>query len=193
MELKQDLPIIPFASQQRWEAWLDEHHASSKGLWLKLAKKDTGIDTVSHAEALDSALCCGWIDGQRDSLDQAYYLQKFTPRGRRSRWSKINCGKVEELIRQGRMKPAGLAEVERAKQDGRWDAAYEGQRNATVPEDLQRELDQNPEALAFFTTLNSVNRYAILYRVHDAKRPETRARRIAQFITMLNEHKKLYP
>jgi uncharacterized protein YdeI (YjbR/CyaY-like superfamily) len=193
VDLKSGLPIVPFASQRQWEAWLDEHHASAKGLWLKIAKKDTGIDTVTYAEAVDSALCYGWIDGQRASFDETYFLQKFTPRARRSKWSKINRDKVAELTRQGRMKPAGLAEVEQAKQDGRWDAAYEGQRTATVPEDLRLELDKNPEALAFFATLSSQNRYAILFRIQDAKRPETRARRIAQFIAMLNERRKIYP
>lgn len=191
--MRQDQPIIPFASQHQWEAWLDANHATSKGIWLKIAKKDTGIASVSYEGALDVALCYGWIDGQKAGLDEAFWLQRFTPRGKSSTWSKANRDKATSLMAQGRMKPAGLAEVERAKQDGRWADAYEGQRNATVPEDLQRALDENPEARAFFATLKKVNRYAILYRIQDAKKPETRARRIERFIAMLNEHKKVYP
>jgi uncharacterized protein YdeI (YjbR/CyaY-like superfamily) len=193
MDLKQDLPIIQFASQQEWEAWLDEHHARSRGLWLKIAKKDSGIPTVSYPEAVESALCYGWIDGQAKSFDEQFWLQKFTPRGRTSKWSQVNREKAMELLRQGRMKPAGRAEVERAQQDGRWDAAYEGQRNATVPEDLQRELDKHPVARAFFASLDRRNRYAILYRLQDAKKPETRSRRLEKFIALLNEHQKIYP
>lgn len=191
--MQQDPPIVPFASQQQWEVWLDANHAISKGVWLKIAKKGTAIATVSYEEALDIALCYGWIDGQKASFDEEFWLQRFTPRGKRSRWSKVNRAKVADLTEQGRMKSAGLAEVERATRDGRWDDAYEGQRNATVPEDLQSELDKNPEARAFFASLDSRNRYAVLYRVHDAKKPETRARRIEQFIAMLNERKKVYP
>ena len=193
MEEKQGLPIRPFPSQQAWEAWLGEHHATSNGLWLKIAKKGTGIDTVTFAEALDSALCYGWIDGQRGAYDEQYFVQRFTRRQPRSKWSQINREKVAELERQGRMRPAGLAEVERAKQDGRWDAAYASPRNVTVPDDFQRELDRHPAAQAFFETVNKTNRNAILYRIHDAKKPETRARRIATFIAMLEEGKKLYP
>jgi uncharacterized protein YdeI (YjbR/CyaY-like superfamily) len=190
---KQGIPIVPFASQERWEAWLDAHHAESKGLWLKLAKKDSGVDTVSYAEALDVALCYGWIDGQKASYDERFWLQKFTPRTRTSRWSRINREKVAELERQGRMRPAGRAEVERARADGRWDAAYDPSSRATIPDDLRRALDDNPEARAFFATLDRTNRYAILYRLHDAKRTETRARRLATFIEMLNEHRKPFP
>lgn len=190
---KQGLPIIPFESPAAWEAWLDEHHASSKGLWLKIAKKATGIRTVTYAEALETALCYGWIDGQKASFDDDYWLQRFTPRRPRSRWSKVNVDKVTKLIDEGRMKPAGLREVERARADGRWDAAYESQREATVPEDLRRALDGEPTASAFFDTLNSANRYAILYRIAEARRPETRARRIEKFVAMLAEGEKLYP
>ena len=193
MDMKQGLPIIPFASQQAWEAWLEEHHLTSKGLWLKIAKKETGIGTVTYAEALESALCYGWIDGQKASLDDAFWLQRFTPRGPKSKWSKVNRAKALELINANRMKPAGLAAVEQAQRDGRWEAAYDSPSTAVVPEDLQRALDQHPEAAAFFATLNSANRYAMLYRIHDAKRPETRARRIEQFIAMLSRHEKLYP
>ena len=193
MDEKSGLPIAPFASQQDWETWLDEHHAASKGLWLKLAKKGAGVDSVTYAEAVESALCYGWIDGQAASLDATHYLQKFTPRGPRSTWSKINRARVERLIDAGRMKPAGLATVEQAQRNGRWDQAYDSPRNATVPEDFQRALDKNPVAAAYFATLNSTNRYAVLYRIQDAKRPETRAHRIAHFISMLARQEKPYP
>lgn len=193
LETKGGLPVIPFASRGAWEAWLEEHHVASEGLWLKISKKSSGIESVSYAEALEATLCYGWIDGQRDSFDGEYFLQRFTPRRPRSKWSKVNVGKVTKLIEEGRMMPAGLREVERAKADGRWEAAYESQSTATVPEDLQRKLDENPEAAAFFATLNSANRYAILYRIQDAKRPETRARRIEKVVVLLNERKKPYP
>lgn len=189
----QDLPVIPFESPAAWEAWLAEQHQSSPGLWLKLAKKDSGIASVSYAEALDVALCYGWIDGQKGSVDAIYWVQLFTPRRPKSKWSKINCDKVSLLIEKGLMQPAGLREVERAKADGRWEASYPSHRTATVPDDLQAELDRNPTARDFFASLNSQNRYAILYRIYDAKRPETRARRIAELVTMLSEGRKLYP
>jgi uncharacterized protein YdeI (YjbR/CyaY-like superfamily) len=185
MDTKQGLPILAFASPAKWEEWLAEHHQTSKGLWLKIAKKGTGTTTATYAEALDVALCYGWIDGQKGAFDETYFLQRFTPRGPRSKWSKINREKVEALIAAKRMRPAGLAEVEKARADGRMDAAYEGQRTASVPDDLQAALDANPKAAAFFATLSSVNRYAILYRVQDAKKPETRAGRIVKFIGML--------
>jgi uncharacterized protein YdeI (YjbR/CyaY-like superfamily) len=190
---KQDLPIISFGSQHEWEEWLAENHAASGGLWLKIAKKDSGIQTVSHAEALDVALCYGWIDAQRDKFDADFFLQRFTPRTSRSRWSKINCGKAMKLIEHGKMKEAGLREVERARADGRWDAAYEGQSTATVPDDLQRELELHDRAREFFSTLDSRNRYAILYRLQDTRNPETRARRLKKFVEMLNEGQKIYP
>jgi uncharacterized protein YdeI (YjbR/CyaY-like superfamily) len=185
MDTKQGLPILAFASPAKWEEWLEEHHRTSKGLWLKIAKKGSGETTVTYAEALEVALCHGWIDGQKGALDAAFFIQRFTPRGPRSKWSKINVDKVEALAKAKRMRPSGLAEVEKAKADGRWEAAYEGQRTITVPDDLQKELDANPKAAAFFATLSSVNRYAILYRIQDAKKPETRARRIEKFIGML--------
>ncbi len=193
MDPKQDLPIISFASREDWEQWLHAQHATAKGLWLKIAKKGSGIDSVTYDEALQSALCYGWIDGQKGSFDERYWLQRFTPRGLRSKWSKINRDKATELLAQDRMQPAGLEQVLKAQQDGRWEAAYEGQRTATVPDDLQRELDCNPGAKAFFATLDSANRYAILYRLKDAKKPETRARRLAKYIGMLSEHEKLHP
>ena len=193
METKQGLPIIPFSSQKDWESWLAEHHQTSKGLWLKIAKKDAGIDTVTYAEALDGALCYGWIDGQKGALDDRFWLQKFTPRGPRSKWSKINREKALALIEAGHMKPAGLAAIEQAQSDGRWEQAYASQSKAVVPEDLQKELDRNPKAAAFFATLDSANRYAVLYRVQEAKKPETRARRIEKFIGMLNRGEKVHP
>jgi uncharacterized protein YdeI (YjbR/CyaY-like superfamily) len=184
--------VIAFDSDADWEAWLEEHHATADGVWVKIAKKATGIPTVAYPEVLDTALCFGWIDGQRKALDDQYFLQRFTPRRARSRWSQVNRDKVEALTRAGRMRPAGIAEVERAKADGRWDAAYAGVRTMEVPADLQRELDARPQAAAFFATLNSQNRYAILYRLHDAKRPETRARRLEKFVAMLEAGETLY-
>lgn len=186
-------PTVSFASQHEWEDWLEENHDASPGVWIKMAKKGSGIESVRHPEAVESALCFGWIDARRDALDERYFLQRFTPRQPRSNWSRINRDKAERLIAAGRMRPAGLAEVERAKADGRWDAAYEGQRRIGVPDDLQRELDARPEAKAFFSQLTSQNRYAILYRLHEAKRPETRARRLAKFVAMLESGETIYP
>ena len=188
-----ELPVIPFTSRDRWEQWLDEHHASSGGLWLKIAKKGAGIESVSYAEALEVALCYGWIDGQKASFDDRYWLQRFTPRKAKSKWSKVNREKVRKLIEEGRMRPAGLREVERAKADGRWDAAYDPQSTAIVPDDLRRELERHETARKFFATLDRANRYAILYGIADAKRPETRARRIEKYVAMLDERKKPYP
>jgi uncharacterized protein YdeI (YjbR/CyaY-like superfamily) len=187
------LPRLRFSSPAEWEQWLDDNHAVSKGVWVEIAKKGAGIDSVRYPEVLDSALCVGWIDGRREALDERYFLQRFTRRRSRSKWSRINRETAERLIAEGRMRPAGLAEVERAKADGRWAAAYEGQRSSTVPEDLQRELDARPKAKAFFAELNSQNRYAILYRLQDAKKPETRARRLATFVAMLEAGEKIHP
>ena len=185
-------PSVPFESAAAWEAWLAEHQGDVDGVFVKIAKKASGIPTVTHAEALDIALCYGWIDGKRKSFDDTWFLQLFTPRRARSKWSKVNCGKVEQLIAEGRMQPGGLREIERAKADGRWDAAYDAPSTATVPDDLRAALDANPDAAAMFATLSSQNRFAILFRIHDAKRPETRARRIDQFVTMLSEGRALY-
>ena len=187
-----ELPIMAFESQEAWEQWLETNHGESQGLWVKIAKKDTGIPTVTYAEAVTLALCFGWIDGQRRGFDDQYFLQKFTPRRPKSVWSKINRDKVLELIAQGKMREAGLREVERAKADGRWDAAYESQSSITVPDDLQAALDANPTAKAFFDTLSSQNRYAILYRLSTAKKAETRQKRLEQFIAMLNANEKFY-
>jgi uncharacterized protein YdeI (YjbR/CyaY-like superfamily) len=187
------LQTIPFASATEWESWLEANHAMSAGVWIKMAKKDSGIESVRYPEVLDSALCFGWIDGRREALDEEYFLQRYTPRRSRSRWSRINREKAQLLIEAGRMRPAGLAEVERAKADGRWAAAYAGQRSIGVPDDLQRELDARPGAKAFFAELTGQNRYAILYRLQDAKKPETRARRLAQFVAMLEAGETLHP
>ena len=187
-----DLPKIPFASTPEWEQWLEDNHTSSDGVWIKMAKKGAGIESVRYPEVLESALCFGWIDGRRQALDERYFLQRFTARRPRSRWSRINRDKAERLIGDGRMRPAGLAEVERAKADGRWEAAYEGQKRITVPDDLQGELDARPNAKAFFAELSSQNRYAILYRLQDAKKPETRARRLAKFVAMLEAGESIY-
>jgi uncharacterized protein YdeI (YjbR/CyaY-like superfamily) len=188
-----DLPVLGFADAGAWESWLAQQHASSPGVWLKIAKKGSGATGVSYPEALEVALCYGWIDGQKGALDDEYWLQRFTPRKPGSRWSKINTEKAAELIEAGRMRPAGMREVELAREDGRWDAAYAGQRSMAVPEDLERELAGNEAARAFFATLSGVNRYAILYRIADAKRPETRARRIAKYVAMLAAHETIYP
>jgi uncharacterized protein YdeI (YjbR/CyaY-like superfamily) len=193
MKNTDDLPIIAFANQQEWEAWLNDLHADTKGLWLKLAKKGSDVSTISYAEALEVALCYGWIDGQKAAFDDQYWLQKFTPRGPKSIWSKVNCDKAQALLAEGRMQPAGIAQMERAKADGRWDAAYESQSKIAVPPDFQSELDKNPQAQEFFDTLNSVNRYAILFRIQTAKKPETRFARIQKFIEMLVQHQKIHP
>ena len=188
-----DLPSLPFASKKKWADWLAKQHDKSAGVWLKIAKKDSEIPSVTYDEALDVALCYGWIDGQKKGFDDKYWLQKFTPRGSKSIWSKINTEKVERLIARGEMKPAGLKVIELAKQDGRWEAAYASQKNISVPEDFQAALDNNNKAKAFFTTLNSVNRYAILFRIHNVKKPETRVKRIQQFVEMLERNEKIYP
>jgi uncharacterized protein YdeI (YjbR/CyaY-like superfamily) len=193
MDTHKGLPILSFPTPKGWEEWLEKHYGDPKGLWLKIAKKGAGAPTVTYAEALDVALCHGWIDGQKGALDEEYWLQKFTPRGPRSPWSKVNREKALALIESGRMKPAGLAEIEKAKENGRWEAAYDSQSKAAVPEDLQRELDRNPAAAEFFATLDSANRYAILYRVQEPKKPETRARRIEKFIGMLERGEKIHP
>jgi uncharacterized protein YdeI (YjbR/CyaY-like superfamily) len=188
-----DLPVLLFERQKDWAVWIAKNHATSSGVWLKLARKASGIKSVTYDEALETALCYGWIDGQRKSHDETSFLQKFTPRGPRSIWSKINTEKALRLIESGKMKPAGLKAVESARQDGRWDAAYDSQSKAVVPADLQAELDRNSKAKAFFATLDSRNRYAILHRIHTAKKAETRARRIEQFVLMLEKKEKIYP
>ena len=187
-----DLPTLPFDSQKKWANWLAKQHGKSPGVWLKIAKKDSGISSVTYEEALDVALCYGWIDGQKKGYDGQYWLQKFTPRGPRSIWSKINTEKVERLIASGEMKPAGLKAIDLAKQDGRWEAAYASQKNISIPEDFQAALDKNKKAKAFFAALKSAERYSFLFRIYDARRPETRAKRIQQFVEMLERGEKIH-
>jgi uncharacterized protein YdeI (YjbR/CyaY-like superfamily) len=188
-----ELEIRPFATAAEWEAWLREHHETVPGVWIKFAKKASGLPTVTYLEALRTALRYGWIDGQARSVDDAFYVQRFTPRRARSIWSKRNRDFATALIEAGEMEPAGLAEVERAKADGRWDAAYDAPSTASVPEDLQAALDADPAAAEFFAGLDAQNRYAILHRVQTAKKAETRARRIERFVAMLAAGEKLYP
>jgi uncharacterized protein YdeI (YjbR/CyaY-like superfamily) len=190
---KRDLPVIAFKSQQAWDAWLTLQPAQSMGLWLKLAKKSSGIASVSRPEAIDIALCHGWIDGQLDSFDDDYWLIRFTPRQGTSKWSEKNRARALELVELGRMQPAGLNEVERAKKDGRWSAAYAPQSTAQVPDDLLAALAKHKRAKSFFEALDSANRYAILHRIHTAKKPETRIARIEKFVAMLIEGKTIYP
>lgn len=190
--MKNSQPIIQFDSQEDWEAWLKKNHATSDGIWIKLTKKGSKIKSVSRQEVLDTAICYGWIDGQTASVDDDFWLQRFTRRGPKSKWSKINCKKATDLIAQGKMKAAGFKEIELAKEDGRWDRAYDSQRTMAVPDDLRKKLDENQQASEFFDNLDSKNRYAILYRIHDAKKSETRARRIEKFVSMLNDGKKIH-
>jgi uncharacterized protein YdeI (YjbR/CyaY-like superfamily) len=190
--LRAGLPVLSFPDAAAFASWLADP-AGQAGIWLKIIKKGSAELGVSYPDALDAALCHGWIDGQKASLDEDYWLQRFTPRKPGSRWSKINTEHAERLIAEGRMQPAGLREVELAQADGRWQAAYQGQRSISVPEDLQRELDHNQSAREFFLILSGANRYAILYRIGDAKRPETRAKRIAKYVAMLAAHETIHP
>jgi uncharacterized protein YdeI (YjbR/CyaY-like superfamily) len=185
--------VRAFGSAAEWQAWLEAEHATSDGIWLKIGKRAATEPSVSYAEALEVALCFGWIDGQKRSLDADYWLQRFTPRRAGGRWSKINTAKADALIAAGRMRPAGQREVDAARGDGRWDTAYDGQRASTVPDDLRQALDLNPAAAEFFTSISSVNRYAIIYRIGSVKRAETRARKIAEYVQMLAEHKTIHP
>lgn len=188
-----ELPTLSFANSRAFSDWLADHHASSRGIWLRLAKKQPGAASITYAEAVEVALVWGWIDGQKQRGDEATWLQKFTPRAAKSVWSKINREKALALIEAGAMQPAGLAEVERAKRDGRWDAAYDPPSRATVPDDLQAALANDPRAAAFFLTLNASNRYAVLWRVQTAKKPETRQKRIAGLVAMLARGEKPHP
>jgi uncharacterized protein YdeI (YjbR/CyaY-like superfamily) len=187
-----DRPVLSFATKRAWSEWLAAHHASSAGVWLKIAKKAASSKSVTYAEALESALAWGWIDGQKDKLDGTSWLQRFTPRKARSPWSKINCAKAEALIAAGSMEAPGLAEVTRAKRDGRWERAYDGATTAGVPADLASAFARNAAAFAFFEKLDRANRYAILYRVQTAKKPETRAERIARFVEMCARHETIH-
>jgi uncharacterized protein YdeI (YjbR/CyaY-like superfamily) len=188
-----DLERLHCTTAQEWEAWLDANHATSQGVLLKIIKKGSTQSGPTRAEALDVALCFGWIDGQAKSLDGDFYLQRFTPRRPRSIWSQVNQQKVVALTEAGRMRPAGMAEIERAKADGRWDAAYAPPSTATVPDDLQAAIDANPDAAGFFATIDRQNRFALIFRTNGAKKPETRARRIAQFVEMLARGETIYP
>jgi uncharacterized protein YdeI (YjbR/CyaY-like superfamily) len=189
---KPDLAVKRFRSPAAWESWLQKHHESSPGVWLEFAKKESGLTSVSYKEALEVALCYGWIDGLVAPVDAKRYRQRFTPRRARSKWSQINRAAVERLHAEGRLSPAGVREMEAARRDGRWEAAYPSPSQMRPPEDLQAALEKYPEAQRFFAGLNSQNRYAILYRLHDAKRPETRARRLEEFVQMLREGKTLH-
>jgi uncharacterized protein YdeI (YjbR/CyaY-like superfamily) len=189
---RKNAPTLAFASAEAFERWLAEHHDAPDGLWLKIAKKESGIPSVSYAEALDVALCFGWIDGQKGALDGKHWLQRFTPRRPKSKWSKINCAKAIALIQQKRMRPPGLKQIALATKDGRWDAAYASQRTAEVPEDLERALAKNKKAGAFFGRLDRANRYAILYRLHHTNKPEARAAKIEKFVNLLSLGKKLH-
>jgi uncharacterized protein YdeI (YjbR/CyaY-like superfamily) len=188
---KAEQPVLFFATPADLEAWLDENGEESDGIWLKFAKRGSGIESVVYAEALDVVLCHGWIDGQTKRIDDDHYLQRFTPRRQRSKWSKRNRAKAEQLIAEGRMRRAGLREVERARQDGRWDEAYDSPSTAAVPEDFRRALEAKPAALEFFESLGSTKRYTFLYRINDAKRPETRTKRIAEYVELLEQRKTL--
>ena len=185
-------PLL-FEDQQTWFSWLRKNHATSSGVWLRIAKKGANVTSVSYLQAVEVALCCGWIDGQKQSDDERYWLQRFTPRSEKSIWSKINREKALRLIELGQMKAAGLREVERAKRDGRWEGAYDSPSGATIPADFQAVLNKIPRAKAFFATVDSRNRYAVLFRIQTAKKAETRAKRIKQFTGMLSRHRKIYP
>jgi uncharacterized protein YdeI (YjbR/CyaY-like superfamily) len=187
-----ELPILLFAVPADLESWLEDNHAESDGAWLKIAKKGADEPSVTYAEALELALCFGWIDSQKRGHDDQHFLQRFTPRRPRGRWSKINREKAEALIAAGAVRPAGMAEIEAAQADGRWEAAYEGQRTAKVPDDLRAELDANPAAREFFEGLDSANRYAVIYRLDEAKKPETRERRLRKFVAMLERGEKIH-
>jgi len=192
MESLNGTPILAFPSAAAWEKWLRTNHKKSAGLWVRIGKKASGIPTVTYAEAVEIALCYGWIDAQLKSQDTSYFLQRFLPRRPKSVWSKRNIEKVAKLIAQGRMQPAGLAEVEAAKKDGRWGRAYDSPATSMVPPDFQKALDAAPKAKAFFETLNKSNRYAMLYRLQNVKRAETRQAKIQTYITMLKAGKTLH-
>lgn len=188
-----ELPILPVPTAQVWATWLEANGRSQPGAWLQLAKKGTSIPSLTYDQALEVALCYGWIDSHKKAHDETWWLQKFTPRRPNSKWSKVNCEKAELLVAEGRMQPPGLQAVTQAKENGQWDAAYDSQSNATVPDDLQAELDANPQVAAFFATLNSTNRYAILHRIQTAKKPETRQKRLRNYMDMLAREETIYP
>jgi uncharacterized protein YdeI (YjbR/CyaY-like superfamily) len=187
-----DLPVISFETPVEWAKWLNENHASSRGIWLRFYKKASGIKTILYAEALDEALCYGWIDGQVKTFDEQSYLQRFTSRRPKSNWSKRNTENIARLEKSGRMRPSGLKEVEAAKTDGRWNKAYDSPTEMEVPDDFLKELAKNKEALAFFESLNKINKYAVAWRLQTAKKPETRARRMKVILEMMGRREKLY-
>lgn len=192
MSITKDLPIISFASFEEWEKWLAENHGSSSGIWIKFAKKGSGILSIIPQEALDVALCFGWIDGQRDKFDELYYLNKYTLRRPKSIWSKRNREHIARLTEEGRMQPSGLKEVATAKTDGRWEQAYDSPANMKMPEDFLKELSKNKKAEAFFNTLNKTNQYAIGWRLQTAKKPETRERRMKIILEMMANGEKFH-
>lgn len=186
-----ELPVEHFADGSAWEHWL-ERHSQLPGVWLKIAKKDAGIPSVTYAEALDVALCHGWIDGQKKAFDARFFLQRFTPRRARSTWSKINVARIEALVAAGRMRPAGLREVDAAKADGRWEAAYDGSSSMAVPPELETALAKNRKAKAWFDALDRTNRYAVCWRVQTAVKPETRRARVEKLVAMLARGEKIH-
>jgi uncharacterized protein YdeI (YjbR/CyaY-like superfamily) len=186
-----DLNVVECPDAVHWERWLEEHHAEAADAWVKIAKKGSGVTTVHYPEVLDTAICFGWIDAVRRPLDDTYFLQRFTRRGPHSKWSQVNREKALALTAAGRMRPAGHAQIHAARADGRWDAAYEPQSRASVPDDFQRALDAEPKATAFFATLKGQQRYAFLYRLHNVKTQTARGRRIANYIELLREGKTL--
>jgi uncharacterized protein YdeI (YjbR/CyaY-like superfamily) len=192
-DMPPELQTLSFAKADEFADWLAQHHDSTPGLWLRIAKKSAGRPTLDYAGALEVALCWGWIDGQKKALDDTYWLQRFTPRSARSKWSRINREKAETLMASGAMQPPGQTQVDKAKADGRWDAAYEGSRSASVPDDLAAALAKDPAAAALFEQLDGRNRYAILYRIQDAKRPQTRAARIEKYVAMLARGELIHP
>ncbi|MGE0019915.1 MAG: YdeI family protein [Draconibacterium sp.] len=188
---KDGLPVVLFETMELWAAWLDLN-AGTTGIWVRLAKKNSGVKSIDYFQALEVALCYGWIDGIKKTWDDVSWIQRFTPRKPASKWSKINKEKVLKLIEDGKMKPSGLAVIEISKKKGPWDNAYESQKNTRIPDDLQAELDENPEIAEFFNSLKSVNRYAIIYRLQTSRTPELRAKKLAQFVEMLNKKEKIY-
>ena len=188
---KDGLPVVLFETMELWAAWLDQNSGTT-GIWVRLAKKNSGVKSIDYFQALEVALCYGWIDGIKKTWDDVSWIQRFTPRKPASKWSKINKEKVLKLIEDGKMKPSGLAVIEISKKKGTWDNAYESQKNTKIPDDLQAELDKNPETAEFFSSLKSVNRYAIIYRLQTSRTPELRAKKLAQFVEMLNKKEKIY-
>jgi len=193
METHKNLPVLFFETSSDWQRWLAKHVSDTQGIWIKFAKKAVGVQSISYDEALDVALCYGWIDGLVNRLDEHYYLQRFTPRRAKSTWSKRNIAKVAELTKAGKMQPSGLAEVERAKQDGRWATAYDSPSTMTIPKDFQQALDAHPRAKAFFATLNKTNKYAFLWRIQTATKPETRQARITKTTETLSHSELAHP